>query len=346
MQKPEEATVPGQGQTEQENEPTPGPGRSAGEDEPIGKEEENKDGEERYAKPSTGEAAKSAEKEEKKPQEAETPADKGKGVENDERPAGEDDGEEDEGEYDDDELEDDEEEGEEGEEEGEYYDDDDEEYDEEYDEEDVPDMDYNEDSISEEEPPRSQGGPPPPQQQQQQQKQQQQQPQKPNLERQLSRRQTNRPSWLDDGESPSGYRRNDRMTAPSGKPMSPNDQWVQQQQQQGGKKGDGKNPLKLRLDLNLDIEIELKAKIHGDLTLALLYVSLLFFQLFSGLVLGGVGGLLQPDPTFFSIQLRFGEGAPKRSVESPASTNLPLHFPLPPEDSGDRLLQDCQRCND
>ncbi|KAL4863029.1 hypothetical protein BDV12DRAFT_34315 [Aspergillus spectabilis] len=30
------------------------------------------------------------------------------------------------------------------------------------------------------------------------------------------------------------------------------------------------NGLKLRLDLNLDIEIELKAKIHGDLTLALL----------------------------------------------------------------------------
>jgi hypothetical protein len=29
----------------------------------------------------------------------------------------------------------------------------------------------------------------------------------------------------------------------------------------------------LRLDLNLDIEIQLKAKIHGDLTLGLLYVS-------------------------------------------------------------------------
>jgi hypothetical protein len=31
-----------------------------------------------------------------------------------------------------------------------------------------------------------------------------------------------------------------------------------------------KNPLKLRLDLNLDVEIELRAKIHGDVTLALL----------------------------------------------------------------------------
>ncbi|KAF7590836.1 hypothetical protein BBP40_002305 [Aspergillus hancockii] len=31
--------------------------------------------------------------------------------------------------------------------------------------------------------------------------------------------------------------------------------------------------LKLRLDLNLDIEVELKASIHGDLTLALLWVS-------------------------------------------------------------------------
>jgi hypothetical protein len=32
--------------------------------------------------------------------------------------------------------------------------------------------------------------------------------------------------------------------------------------------------LRLRLDLNLDIEIQLKAKIHGDLTLGLLYVAL------------------------------------------------------------------------
>ncbi|KAI9371056.1 hypothetical protein BJX61DRAFT_544027 [Aspergillus egyptiacus] len=34
--------------------------------------------------------------------------------------------------------------------------------------------------------------------------------------------------------------------------------------------------LALRLDLNLDVEVELKAKIQGDLTLALLYVPLSF----------------------------------------------------------------------
>ncbi|KAK9440164.1 hypothetical protein VB005_04785 [Metarhizium brunneum] len=32
------------------------------------------------------------------------------------------------------------------------------------------------------------------------------------------------------------------------------------------------NPLKLRLDLNLDVDIQLRAKIHGDVTLALLWV--------------------------------------------------------------------------
>lgn len=41
------------------------------------------------------------------------------------------------------------------------------------------------------------------------------------------------------------------------------------QKEQGG--GGGKSDtLRLRLDLNLDIEIQLKAKIHGDLELALL----------------------------------------------------------------------------
>ncbi len=44
-----------------------------------------------------------------------------------------------------------------------------------------------------------------------------------------------------------------------------------QQQDKGGGKSD---TLRLRLDLNLDIEITLKAKIHGDLELALLYVTL------------------------------------------------------------------------
>ncbi|OAA64365.1 hypothetical protein SPI_03012 [Niveomyces insectorum RCEF 264] len=42
-------------------------------------------------------------------------------------------------------------------------------------------------------------------------------------------------------------------------------------QDQGGKKSS--DTLRLRLDLNLDVEITLKAKIHGDLELALLYVK-------------------------------------------------------------------------
>ncbi|CEG71635.1 hypothetical protein RMATCC62417_07338 [Rhizopus microsporus] len=40
-------------------------------------------------------------------------------------------------------------------------------------------------------------------------------------------------------------------------------------QQQSGKKGSD-HPLSLRLDLNLDVEITLKARVHGDVTLALL----------------------------------------------------------------------------
>lgn len=48
--------------------------------------------------------------------------------------------------------------------------------------------------------------------------------------------------------------------------------------QEGGEKeeeDEGENEqLRLRLDLNLDIEVQLKARIHGDLTLGLLYVIL------------------------------------------------------------------------
>jgi hypothetical protein len=33
---------------------------------------------------------------------------------------------------------------------------------------------------------------------------------------------------------------------------------------------EGKEPLRLRLDVNLDLDIELRARIHGDVTLALL----------------------------------------------------------------------------
>ena len=39
---------------------------------------------------------------------------------------------------------------------------------------------------------------------------------------------------------------------------------------QGGDGGGKSDTLRLRLDLNLDIEIQLKARIHGDLELALL----------------------------------------------------------------------------
>ncbi|KAI9371057.1 hypothetical protein BJX61DRAFT_544028 [Aspergillus egyptiacus] len=38
--------------------------------------------------------------------------------------------------------------------------------------------------------------------------------------------------------------------------------------------------LRLRLDLNLDVEVQLKAKIHGDLTLQLLYVTHIVFRCF------------------------------------------------------------------
>ena len=48
----------------------------------------------------------------------------------------------------------------------------------------------------------------------------------------------------------------------------------EQKLETAGGKGESKmmdqDGLKLRLELNLDIEIELKAKIYGDLTLALL----------------------------------------------------------------------------
>ncbi|KAH7877059.1 uncharacterized protein C8R40DRAFT_1168985 [Lentinula edodes] len=40
----------------------------------------------------------------------------------------------------------------------------------------------------------------------------------------------------------------------------------------GGGGGGGDKPLKLRLDLNLDVAVEIKARVHGDLTLSLLYV--------------------------------------------------------------------------
>lgn len=49
--------------------------------------------------------------------------------------------------------------------------------------------------------------------------------------------------------------------------------------QQGGGDGGKSDTLRLRLDLNLDIEVQLKARIHGDLELALLYVFNLLARL-------------------------------------------------------------------
>lgn len=69
----------------------------------------------------------------------------------------------------------------------------------------------------------------------------------------------------------------------------PNQMMQQQQQQPQGGGGGKSDTLRLRLDLNLDIEITLKAKIHGDLELALLYVLTLFISL-----------LIQPTPCRFS----------------------------------------------
>jgi hypothetical protein len=42
--------------------------------------------------------------------------------------------------------------------------------------------------------------------------------------------------------------------------------------EEGGEDPGENEQLRLRLDINLDIEVQLKAKIHGDLTLGLLYV--------------------------------------------------------------------------
>ncbi|KAG1220503.1 hypothetical protein G6F68_021183 [Rhizopus microsporus] len=45
---------------------------------------------------------------------------------------------------------------------------------------------------------------------------------------------------------------------------------VSGKQQGGGGNQQSDHPLSLRLDLNLDVEITLKARVHGDVTLALL----------------------------------------------------------------------------
>ena len=99
----------------------------------------------------------------------------------------------------------------------------------------------------------------------------------------------NQPSWYDsEKENHNNYDEdgaggNGKQLAPRQRQRQPQQyqqqqqqlQMQQQQQQQTTKSGGdgGKNPLKLRLDLNLEVEVTLKARIHGDLTLALLYVQ-------------------------------------------------------------------------
>jgi hypothetical protein len=69
------------------------------------------------------------------------------------------------------------------------------------------------------------------------------------------------------------------------------------QDQKGGGKSD---TLRLRLDLNLDVEITLKAKIHGDLELALLYVIFLsyFYPIFLFLAFPSFPGCLACKENF------------------------------------------------
>ncbi|KAI0156701.1 hypothetical protein GGR52DRAFT_565994 [Hypoxylon sp. FL1284] len=103
-------------------------------------------------------------------------------------------------------------------------------------------------------------------------------------------------SEMSETSRPPRTRRRNRRRPGSVQPMQPQDdqnmlqqrqqqQMMQQQQQmmmqqqqpqqQGGGDGGKSDTLKLRLDLNLEVEVTLKARIHGDLTLALLYVVLL-----------------------------------------------------------------------
>lgn len=85
-----------------------------------------------------------------------------------------------------------------------------------------------------------------------------------------ARRTRNRPNWMEQ-EDP--YSQNQQMTAPQRQRRQQNEMFQTNQeatQPEEGKTSSGKDPLKLRLDLNLEVEIELKARIHGDLTLALL----------------------------------------------------------------------------
>jgi hypothetical protein len=102
--------------------------------------------------------------------------------------------------------------------------------------------------------------------------------------------------------------------------MQMQQQQQQMQQQQGD--GGGKNPLKLRLDLNLEIEIELKAHIHGDLTLALLYVNYLLTPIFHP--------LLQPFFLLSTVAVTRPLLLASASMHAESSNSSPHPLPLFP----------------
>lgn len=97
-----------------------------------------------------------------------------------------------------------------------------------------------------------------------------------------ARRRRNRPSWMEsDKENVQDKQmavrqQQQRQQQQQQQYQRQQMQMQQQQQQMQPQKDDNKESLKLRLDLNLEVEVTLKARIHGDLTLSLLYVSLIF----------------------------------------------------------------------
>lgn len=113
----------------------------------------------------------------------------------------------------------------------------------------------------------------------------------------------------------------------------------QQQQPQGGGGGGKSDTLRLRLDLNLDIEITLKAKIHGDLELALLYVltSFLFYCSYPLSFLAtrlcgamhGVGGckptskwMEKPPASLISLSFSYCHRANRKTAQHCAAKHL------------------------
>ena len=98
------------------------------------------------------------------------------------------------------------------------------------------------------------------------------QPQPMRAKDRTSRRRTaakNRPS---PGYDPRIFETQNSQTAPVAETNtgSPRTEGRTEQKASGGGGRENKEPLRLRLDLNLDLDVELRARIHGDVTLALL----------------------------------------------------------------------------